>query len=312
MESGSCSQGTIVKIWVATAGDIIIIHAKHHLLQTMQANKIVKRRSIMYLSGTPNERIGDLRTKMGLSQKELSAMIEISASQLSRIENGETQSIGSDTLVKLSKVFGVSTDYIFGLTTISTPKSHDISELGLSEGAVKGLLNGTVDVQILNRLLEHKSFSYLLYLIKTYFDNSLVAGIMARNALIDMATTTLGDFIKENPKHKKEVKTDMKFMKSQKLADNEAEIEKIKSIFVAILKDIKKDVENDKPTDNPATAEFLQSMKEQILSTKQKQNPIKQEDVIAGIMGMIGNMVELDEKSVGLFSELVNGLVKQE
>lgn len=45
-----------------------------------------------------------------------------------------------------------STDYILGLSTLSVRKSYDISELGLSEGAVRGLVTGTVDVQILNRL----------------------------------------------------------------------------------------------------------------------------------------------------------------
>ena len=46
-----------------------------------------------------------------------------------------------------------STDYILGLSTLSVRKSYDISELGLSEGAVRGLVTGTVDMQILNRLL---------------------------------------------------------------------------------------------------------------------------------------------------------------
>ena len=45
--------------------------------------------------------------------------------------------------------------YILGLSTVSVRKSYDISELGLSEGAVRGLVTGAVDVQILNRLLEH-------------------------------------------------------------------------------------------------------------------------------------------------------------
>ena len=107
----------------------------------------------MYLSGTVNERIGDLRTKMGISQKELAQMIDVAPSQISRIENGETKSINSEILVKLAKAFHVSTDYILGLTTISVPKSYDISELGLSEGAAKVLLTGMADVGILNRLM---------------------------------------------------------------------------------------------------------------------------------------------------------------
>ena len=258
----------------------------------------------MYLPGTPNERIGDLRTKIGLSQKELAEMIGVSASQLSRIENGETQSISSELLIKLAKAFGVSTDYILGITTISTPKSRDISELGLSEGAVKGLVNGAVDVQMLNHLMEHKTFSYLLYLIKTYFDNSLTAGIMTRNALIDMATATLGDFMKDNPEHKAEVVADAKYLRSQKLADNEAELEKIKSTFLAILKDIKKNIEDGNVPEQPATVEFLQTMREQIQAAQKEQKPVGVDDVVEAVMSMVGQVTQLDGESVDLFKQL--------
>ena len=74
----------------------------------------------------------------------------------------------------------MSTDYILGLSTVSVRKSYDISELGLSEGAVRGLVTGAVDVQILNRLPEHKHFPKLIDLIRIYFQ------VMARNQLIEM------------------------------------------------------------------------------------------------------------------------------
>ena len=89
----------------------------------------------MYLPGTIYERIGDLRTSRGWSQKKLSEITGIVTSQISRIETGVIENISSDILIKLARAFGVSADYILGLTTISTPKSYDISELGLSDGA---------------------------------------------------------------------------------------------------------------------------------------------------------------------------------
>jgi transcriptional regulator with XRE-family HTH domain len=149
---------------------------------------------IMYLPGTINERICDLRMSKKLSQKELSEIIGVAPSQISRIENGEIQKISGDVLVKLAKLFGVSTDYILGLTAISTPKSYDISELGLSEGAVRALVTGAVDVQIVNRLIAHKMFPYLIHLINAYLSNKTTGGIMARNEIINIATATLGDF----------------------------------------------------------------------------------------------------------------------
>ena len=179
----------------------------------------------MYLPGTLGEIIDDLRTKMGWIKLKLSQTTGIPQSQLSRIESGKIMHISSDLLIKLAKAFNVSTDYILGITTVRSPKNYDISELGLSENAVKDSFK-KIDVDILNQLLEHKNFPYLIYIIKSYFDNSIADGIVARNDIINMATSTLVDFMKDNPEHKSEVQQDIRLLKSQKLGDHEAELDK--------------------------------------------------------------------------------------
>jgi len=266
----------------------------------------------MYLPGTVNERICDLRTEKKLSQKELSEIIGVAPSQISRIENGEIQKISGDVLVKLAKLFGVSTDYILGLTAISTPKSYDISELGLSEGAVKALVTGTVDVQIVNRLIAHKTFPYLIHLINTFFSNNTNDGIMARNEIINMATATLGDFAKANPEHRAEVQGDARFLKSHKMSTNEADTEKIKSTFIAILKDIKKELESGDTPANPATAEILQQMREQMQAAAKSPQMIEADDVAAMVMNMVGQATQLDDKSAGLFEQLVKHIFTEQ
>ena len=179
----------------------------------------------MYLPGTPNELIGDLRRNMGISQQELSRRIGIPTSQISRLESGRIKNISSDILVKLAKEFKVSTDYILGLSTIRNRKNHDISELGLSDGAVTPLLKGKIDAQTLNRLLEHRNFPNLIKLIKIYFEDTLVAGIRGRNEIIDMAVMSLVDF-------KKDAQDDINLLKSQKLGDHEAEDSKTYTAFL--------------------------------------------------------------------------------
>lgn len=98
----------------------------------------------MALPGTPGQRISDLCNGNHITQKELAEKIGVSASQLSRIVSGETRTVSSDILIGVAKEFKVSTDYILGLSTVSVRKSYDISELGLSEGAVRGLVTGAV------------------------------------------------------------------------------------------------------------------------------------------------------------------------
>ena len=261
------------------------------------------------LEGHPGDRIGDLRTNLGMTKKELSRKTGIDASQITRIENGTLKTISSDYLIKLAKELKTSTDYILGLTTVSVPKSYDISELGLSNEAVKGLVTGAIDLEILNRLLEHKNFPRLMHLIRIYFQDTAARGIMARNQLIDMATASLSDLMKEHPEHWAEAKQDLQFLNAQKVGEHEAEIEKIKNVFLAILRDIKKDIDNGEPPGEAATAAMLQTMRDTLAG--QQQEPPSMDDVAAMIAGQIGQFVPMDEETAEQFRQLAKKMMEQ-
>ena len=49
-------------------------------------------------------------------KSELARRLEITPSQITRILNGDTKTISSDILIKLTKLFGVSADYLLGIT----------------------------------------------------------------------------------------------------------------------------------------------------------------------------------------------------
>lgn len=261
------------------------------------------------LDGQPGDRIGDLRTNLGMTKKELSQKTGIGASQITRIENGNLKTISSDYLIKLAKELKTSTDYILGLTPVSVPKSYDISELGLSNEAVKGLVTGTIDVGILNRLLEHKSFPRLIHLIRVYFQDTAARGIMARNQLIEMATASLSDLMKEHPEHRAEAKQDLQFLNAQKLGEHEAELEKIKNVFLAILRDIKKDMDSGEQPGEVATAAMLQTMKDTL--AEQQQEPMTMDDVAGMIAGQLGQLVPMDEETAEQFRQLAKKMMEQ-
>ena len=261
------------------------------------------------LDGHPGDRIGDLRTNLGMTKKELSQKTGIDASQITRIENGSLKTISSDYLIKLAKELKTSTDYILGLTPVSVPKSYDISELGLSNEAVKGLVTGTIDVGILNRLLEHKSFPRLIHLIRVYFQDTAARGIMARNQLIEMATASLSDLMKEHPKHRAEAKQDLQFLNAQKLGEHEAELEKIKNVFLAILRDIKKDMDSGEQPGEVATAAMLQTMRDTLAG--QHREPVTMDDVAGIVAGQFGQLVPMDEETAEQFRQLAKKMMKQ-
>ncbi|WP_368241826.1 helix-turn-helix domain-containing protein [Intestinimonas butyriciproducens] len=265
--------------------------------------------AVKQLEGHPGDRIGDLRTNLGMTKKELSRKTGIDASQITRIENGSLKTISSDYLIKLAKELKTSTDYILGLTPVSVPKSYDISELGLSNEAVRGLVTGAVDVEILNRLLEHKSFPRLIHLIRVYFQDTAARGIMARNQLIEMATASLSDLMKEHPEHRAEARQDLQFLNAQKLGEHEAEIEKIKNVFLAILRDIKKDMDSGEQPGEVATAAMLQTMRDTL--AEKQQEPVSMDDVAGMVAGQIGKIVPMDEETAEQFRQLAKKMMEQ-
>lgn len=263
----------------------------------------------MALPGTPGQRISDLCNGNHISQKQLAEKIGVSASQLSRIVSGETKTVSSDILIGVAKEFKVSTDYILGLSTLSVRKSYDISELGLSEGAVRGLVAGTVDVQILNRLLEHRNFPKLMDLIRIYFQDTAAKGIMARNQLIELETASLSDLMKEHPEHRAEAKQDLQLLNAQKMGEHEAEIEKIKNVFLAILRDIKKDMDNREQTGEAVTTAMFQTMQETMKDHQQEL--LSMDDVTAMIAGQIGKFLPMDEETAEQFRQLAKRMMEQ-
>jgi transcriptional regulator with XRE-family HTH domain len=267
----------------------------------------------VHFTTTIPERIGDLRTSRNLSQRELSEMAGVAPSQLSRIESGKIKTISSDILVRLAKALHVSTDYIVGLTTVSTPKSYDISELKLSEDTVKALVLGAVDIDILNRLIAHKSFPYLTTMIRRYFDNTTAVGVVDRNGMIDFATSVLGDFAEENSEHRAEVREDIRYLKSEKIGAHEAEIEKIRSTFIKIIHDIKKELDEEKRADQAkplplSTTEFMRGMWEQLKDKPPSE--ITADEVTEAMMNMVRQTTTLDDKGAELLRKMAAHLFR--
>ena len=247
----------------------------------------------MALPGTPGQRISDLCNGNHITQKELAEKIGVSASQLSRIVSGETRTVSSDILMGVAKEFKVSTDYILGLSTVSVRKSYDISELGLSEGAVRGLVTGPK----------------LIDLIRIYFQDTAAKGITARNQLIEIATASLSNLMKEHPEHRAEAKQDLQLLNAQKMGEHEAEIEKIKNVFLAILRDIKKDIDNGEQPGEAVTAAMFQAMRDAL--AEQKQKPLSIDDVMAMIAGQIGQLAPMDKETVEMFQQFAKKVIEQ-
>jgi len=252
-----------------------------------------------------HERISEMRKDRNLTQKKLCEIADITPTQLSRIENGVTETISSDVLIKLSIALNVSADYLLGLTDIASRKNYEIGQLGLSEGAVETIVSGRANVNVLNALLENAKFSDVLRLANDYFMNTIKAGIMARNEIINLATSTLSDFAKANPKHITEVKKDLLTIKSHKLGQHEAEIEKIKSVFVAMLIEMKKELERFTEKQPNVNAEMLG----RILTTAKLQKPRTIEELSELLANAVQGTTQMSDEQAEDFQQFAERFI---
>ena len=254
------------------------------------------------------KRITNLREERDWKKTELARRLGISHSQVSRIESGETGTLSSDILIRLAEVFDVSTDYLLGLTEVRTKKNLDIAQLGISEEAAIQLVSGKLDLGVLSRLLEHREFAKILFLMRAYLDDPLELGNMARNEMIDFMTDMADEWCLVHPAKQKEVQRDMRYLSAHKLCTHEAEMEKIKNLFMKILRDVKKMDHHELPKQT-MTAALLNSLREKFGSKLKRREKIEKEDIIFMVLQKLNEKIPMDDVSRSLFTQLMLRLI---
>ena len=111
------------------------------------------------------------------------------------------------------------------------------------------------------------------------------------------------------PEHRAEAKQDLQLLNAQRMVEHEAEIEKNKKVFLAILRDIKKDIDNGEQPGEAGTAAMFQAMRDTM--AEQKQNPLSIDDVTAMIAGQIGQLAPMDKETADLFQQLAKKMIEQ-
>lgn len=129
-----------------------------------------------YLPADVRKRIVDVMRERKMTQRELALRIDVNESTISRFLSGKTEKLSEESVIRIARVFNVSTDFILGTTVIPDKKNYDISELGLSVEAAKNLYTGKVNNDVVNRLLENPRFAMVTYMIAQYMDDTLARG----------------------------------------------------------------------------------------------------------------------------------------
>lgn len=111
---------------------------------------------------TIQEKLKDLRVERGLKLEQLAEQVGLSKSALGSYETDDYKDIGNYAHVKLAKFYGVTTDYLLGLSEMKNHPNADLADLRLSDKMIELLKSEKIDTPLLCELAAHPNFVKLL------------------------------------------------------------------------------------------------------------------------------------------------------
>ena len=143
------------------------------------------------LALTIQERLKDLRVERGLTLEQLSEQTNLSKSALGSYEAEDFKDISHYALIKLAKFYGVTTDYLLGLSEMKRHPNADLTDLRLSDGMIDLLKSGRVDNALLCELAAHSDFPRLMADLEIYVNGTAVKQVQSANAIVDAMSATI-------------------------------------------------------------------------------------------------------------------------
>ena len=134
---------------------------------------------------TIQERLKDLRVERGLTLEQLSAETGISKSALGKYEADDFKDISPFSMVELAKFYGVSTDYLLGLTEQKNHPNTELDTLHLGDDAIEVLRTGKFNHRLLSELICHKDFQRFMLDAEIYVDRIADMRVNDMNAVLE-------------------------------------------------------------------------------------------------------------------------------
>ena len=142
----------------------------------------------MYAKLTIPERLKDLRVmQKHLTLEELAEQTGLSKSALGKYETDDYKDISPFAIVTLAEFYGVSTDYLLGLTETKNHPNTTLSELHLSDEVIDVLKSGKLNNRLISEILCHENFRRLLLDSEIYVDRIVDMRIKDVNAMLEVA-----------------------------------------------------------------------------------------------------------------------------
>lgn len=218
-----------------------------------------------FLPGDIGQRIKELREQRDIKQEKLAEILNINKATLSRIERGETKTVGSDILMKLAEYFGVSIDFLVGYTCMPDPKNYSVEALGLSSDGAKAMISRKVHMEIVNRLLENPEFCQLTYTMHYALEPNQMAAVSSANNMLVFGDSLMVGVMNQSIKGNQELLALSRRLGAEMIDPNTIGNYKMEDEFRKIIAQLRRDIRREKPVSVPLTREFLEEADRELL-----------------------------------------------
>ena len=140
---------------------------------------------------TIQERLKDLRVERGLTLEQLAEQTHLSKSALGSYEAEDFKDISHYALIKLAKFYGVTADYLLGLSQTRNHPNANLADLRLSDDMIELLKSGLVNNSLLCELATHPAFPRFMADLEIYVNGVAVKQVQAANAIVDTMSATI-------------------------------------------------------------------------------------------------------------------------
>lgn len=131
------------------------------------------------------EKLWELRKDKALGQKEVAQAIGVSTGTVSNYENDEYKDISLSLLIKFAKFYGVSLDWLVGLTENRCIENMELAELHLDDDTIALLKSERFNNRLLCEIIKHPHFLKLMADTEIYVDGIATLQIKNMNDWLD-------------------------------------------------------------------------------------------------------------------------------
>lgn len=251
----------------------------------------------MKINLTISEKLKDLRKEKKLTLEELAEKTGLSKSALGSYEQNDFKDITHTTIINLARFYGVSTDYILGLTENREEGLSEIADLRLDDDTVRVLKSGTINNRLLCEIIKHPDFWKFMSDTEIYIDSLASMQIHNLNSFVALMRSKiqLRDQIPDTEHY-------IRTLKACEVNEDDYFSRLICEDISVIAKDIRENHRRDVETgdDNNPLTEVIDIVKEYAVAT----DPMKATlTTLSRQLGM--NFNKMDPAEVQFFATLV-------